>query len=113
VPRRTVVGQFYEFDRGRPNQEIGPLISRNQALLRVRSGGDVYTPAASDAMSLAKDVHPRRAVWEGSHLPRVTDWDFNSLGNRRYPHYHPGGDHATYGHIFYGERGYRVGESRR
>jgi hypothetical protein len=67
MPRHTVAGQFYEFDRGRPNQEIGPLIS----------------------------------------------WDFNSPGNRRYPHYHPGGDHATYGHIFYGERGYRVGESKR
>jgi hypothetical protein len=113
MPRNTVVGLFYEFHRDRSNQEIGAEILRNQALFRVRAGGDVFTPAGSDAMSLAKDVHPGKAFWEGSHSPRPGDWDFLIPENRRFPHYHPGGDHETYGHVFYGDRGYRPGEARR
>ncbi|MDG3004541.1 hypothetical protein [Paludisphaera mucosa] len=113
MPREVLPGEFYVFDRGAPNFEIGARISRNQALFRVRSGGDVYTPANSDASSLAKDVHPGKAFWEGAHQPRPGDWDADELGNRRFPHYHPGGDHDAYGHVFYGERGYRAGEARR
>jgi hypothetical protein len=113
MPRNTVVGLFYEFHRDRPNQEIGAQILRNHALFRVRARKDVYTPAGSDAISLAKDVHPGKAFWEGSHVPRPADWDFAIPENRRFPHYHPAGDHLSYGHVFYGDRGYRTDEARR
>jgi hypothetical protein len=113
MPRHISVGNYYVFDRARPGFEIGMQISRNAALFRVRSGGDVFTPAASDAISLAKDVHPGRAGWDGSHIPRPGNWDYGLSENRRFPHFHPGLDHATYGHVFYGQRGYRVGEARR
>jgi hypothetical protein len=113
MPRFVVLEAFYEFHRERANFEIGAQISRNAALARVRAGGDVYSRASSDAMSLAKDVYPGRAYWEGSHVPRPGDWDFNIPVNRRFPHYHPGGNHDDYGHVFYGERGYRVNEARR
>lgn len=113
MPRNVLVGNFYVFDRFRPNFEIGMQISRNEALFRVRAGGDVFTPAASDAIALAKDVHPGRADWEGSHVPRPNDWDHSLPTNRRFPHFHPGGDHKKYGHVFYGDRGYRVNQSRR
>jgi hypothetical protein len=113
MSREHLPGEFYVFDRGRPMQEIGRWITRNQALERVRAGRDVYTPLNSDASSLAKDVRKGKAFWEGSHAPRERDWDADAVGNRRFPHYHPGGDHETYGHVFYGERGYRVGQVRR
>ncbi len=113
MPRNVLPGEFYAFDRGEPNFEIGGRISRNQALFRVRGGGDVYTPAGSDAASLAKDAYPGKAFWEGAHLPRAGDWDAQAIGNRRYPHYHPGGNHHDFGHVFYGERGFRAGEARR
>jgi hypothetical protein len=66
MPRKVLPGNYYVFDRFRPDFEIGMQISRNAALFRVRSGADVYTPASSDAMSLAKDVHPGRAGWEAA-----------------------------------------------
>jgi hypothetical protein len=114
MPRELLPGVFYTFDRTKSNREIGDRIPRNQALLRARAGKDVYTPMASDALSFAKDVHPLRPVWDGSHQPRnPTDWDFDLPGNRRYPHYHPGGQGLEHVHVFYGERGYRVSENRR
>jgi hypothetical protein len=82
------------------NQEIGPAIGRNVAMSRVRRGEDVYTPLCSDAQALAKDVQKGKAFWEGSHEGGY------------FPHFHPAGNHS-YGHIFYGERSYRVGENRR
>jgi hypothetical protein len=77
------------------------MIPRPFALLRLRRGQDVYTPSGADARALAKDVHPGKAEWEGAHQPGF------------YPHYHPADDHEAYGHVFYGEPGYRVGENRR
>ena len=132
MPQEVLPGEYYVFDRSKPMQEIGKRITRNQALFRLRSSKrkqagdgsgvdpkprkqkDVYTPLASDAARLAKDVHPGKAGWEGSHVPRSPekDWDYDLPGNRRFPHFHPGGDH-DYGHVFYGERGYRVDEKRR
>jgi hypothetical protein len=97
MPRNVWGGNFYAFDRRSPDFEIGRQISRTEALSCLRSGGDVYTPARSDAKALAKDVFPGRAEWDGSHRPRPQDWDFSRPGNRRFPHYHPGGDH-TFGH---------------
>lgn len=98
---QTIPGQFYEFYRGQEGREIGRLIRRLWALERVRRGEDVYTPRDSDARSLAKDVQKGKADWEGAH-------DFGY-----YPHYHPAGNHEGYGHIFYGEPSYRLGENRR
>ena len=139
MPREFLPGEFYTFDRKAPMREIGKRITRNQALFRLRGSKrkaageregtgdkkgkapaapkkDVYTPRSSDAARLAKDVHPGKADWEGSHKPSISkhgekDWDYDLPGNRRFPHFHPGGDH-DYGHVFYGERGYRVDEKR-
>lgn len=100
MPHYMMKGSFYEFHRDQPHREIGHVIQRKSALLRVLRGDDVYTPADSDARSLAKDVQKGKPDWEGAH------------GADFYPHYHPGGNHG-YGHIFYNDRGYRVGENRR
>lgn len=101
MPRHTIEGCFYEFHRDRPGREIGDLVPRPHAVVFVRKGDDIYTPAGSDARSLAKDVHKGKADWEGSH------------DDGYYPHYHPAGDHLTYGHVFYGDPGFRIGENRR
>ncbi|MEZ6060482.1 MAG: hypothetical protein R3C19_08985 [Planctomycetaceae bacterium] len=95
----TISGRFYEFQRGTVS-EIGRPIPRNQALDRIRRGQDVYTPMGADAKALAKDVQKGKADWEGSH-----DAGY-------YPHYHAAGNHS-YGHVFYGERGFRQGQNRR
>lgn len=97
----TIDGKFYTFDRGRAGQEIGRMIPREFARQRVSRAEDVYTPLDSDARSLAKDVQKGKADWEGAH-----DSDY-------FPHYHPAGNHEDYGHIFYGQRGYREGDNRR
>ena len=94
MPANLIDGWFYEFSRAATNREIGKTIPRGVALLRIRRGEDVYTPLNSDAKSLAKDVQKGKADWEGAH-----DTGY-------YPHFHPAGNHA-YGHIFYGEAGYR------
>ncbi len=94
-------GQFYEFTRGNGGNPIGRPIARAWAILRLQRGEDVYTLKDSDARSLAKDVQKGKADWEGAH----------EVGY--YPHYHPAGIHGRYGHIFYGEPGYRLGENRR
>ena len=99
MARNLTPGDFYEFDRMQLGREIGERIDRNWALSRLLRGQDVYTPLASDAKSLAKDVHPGKADWEGAHEANY------------FPHFHPGGVH-TYGHVFYGGRDYRLGESR-
>ncbi len=108
----VVAGSFYEFDRERARFEIGDRVSRNAAIARVQVGRDVYTLASSDAKSLAKDVYPGKAYWEGSHVPKGGDWDYG-LSKQRFPHFHPGGNHDDYGHVFYGQRGYRVDECRK
>jgi hypothetical protein len=92
-------GSFYEFQRG-AGSEIGRPVPRTQALHRIRRGQDVYTPQQADARALAKDVQKGKADWEGSH-----DAGY-------YPHFHPAGNH-NYGHIFYGDRGFRQGQNRR
>jgi len=103
MPRPTacIIGQFYEFHRDQPAREIGKLIPRPFAVLRLRRKQDVYTPSDSDARALAKDVQKGKAEWEGAH----------EAGH--YPHYHPADNHDDYGHVFYGESGYRHGENRR
>jgi hypothetical protein len=100
MPRHTTAGDFYEFHRDQPFREIGLCVTRVRALWRVRHGGDVYTPAASDASSLAKDVSPGAAQWHGAH-----EWNY-------FPHYYPAFNNE-FGHVFYGERGYREGEMQR
>lgn len=100
MPRHLVKGHYYEFHRDQPFREIGICIPRNHALWRVRRGQDVYTPADSDARSLAKDVSPGAAQWHGAHDPQY------------FPHYYPAFNNE-FGHVFYGERGYRLGEMQR
>ncbi len=94
-------GQFYEFDRSLPNQEIGTSIPRTYAILRLKRGLDIYTPMGSDAKSLAKDVQKGKAEWEGAHQAGY------------FPHYHAADNHVAYGHVFYGQRGFRAGQNRR
>jgi len=95
-------GEFYEFDRTKSAlSERGKRIHRSIARERILRGGDVYTPLASDAKALAKDVQKGKAYWEGAH-----DLSF-------FPHFHSAGNHDDYGHVFYGERGYRANEHRR
>jgi hypothetical protein len=92
MPRNTLEGCFYQFHRDQPFREIGLCVTRNQALWRVRRGQDVYTPAASDAKALAKDMAPGAAQWHGAHEPHY------------FPHYYPAYN-SDFGHVFYGERG--------
>jgi hypothetical protein len=100
MPRKATRGNFYEFHRNQLFREIGIGMARVQAIWRVRHGGDVYTLAAADAAALAKDVSPGAAQWHGAH-------ELNY-----FPHYYPAFNNA-FGHIFYGERGYRIGEMQR
>ena len=112
-------GNYYEFHRrrvisrpgqpityGPPGIEIGPLISREDALQQARSGYDVYTFAKSDAYRLAQSLHAGTPKEHEPHLPLY------------YAHYHPGGPHLEIapregrpkslngpGHIFFGNRG--------
>lgn len=110
-------GVFYEFHRervvSRPGQpletrvglEIGPQMTAAIALSRVKAGGDVYTLANEDAYKLALQVVPGRPVHETPHQPNQPS------PTRRmdvyFRHYHPGGDHDNFGHIFFGQRGER------
>jgi hypothetical protein len=100
MPRQTTAGCFYEFHRGQPHWEIGACLSRVQAQWRIRKGADVYTPLDSDARSLAKDVSPGAAQWHGAHEETYL------------PHYFPAFNNA-FGHVFYGGRGFRLGEMQR
>jgi hypothetical protein len=99
-PSDCLEERFYEFHRERANNEIGRMIPRPFAVQRLLRGEDVYTPLASDAKSLAKDVQKGKAEWEGAHQPGY------------FPHFHPADDHVQYGHVFYGERNYRLRENR-
>ncbi|MCH2203949.1 MAG: hypothetical protein MK102_18440 [Fuerstiella sp.] len=99
MPPQVMNGRFYEFSRNSAS-EIGRSIPRIQALHRLKRGQDVYTPVGNDARALAKDVQKGKADWEGSHQQNF------------YPHYHAAGNH-NYGHVFYGERGFRQGQNRR
>ena len=100
-PKDCVEGRFYTFERGNGGQEIGRMLPREFARQRVARVEDVYTPLSSDAKALAKDVQKGKAEWEGAHQPGF------------FPHYHPADNHDDYGHIFYGDKGYRQGENRR
>jgi hypothetical protein len=113
----AVRGFFYEFhfERvvSRPGQpletrvglEIGPQITRESALSRVRSGGNVYTLLSEDAYRLALQVSPRRPEQDLPHDPRESSPTGRT--DVYFRHYHPGGDHKNYGHIFFGQRGER------
>ncbi len=106
---------FYEFHRerivSRPGQpvrtvvaiEIGPEIAREDAFRRVRDGKDVYTLMQEDAYRLASSLHPGRPVEESPHAPPTA----SPTGREDvyYRHFHPGGLHDRFGHIFFGERG--------
>lgn len=110
-------GVFYEFHAerviSRPGQpldtrvglEIGPQISQEAALQEVSHGRDVYTLASEDAYRLALQVSHGRAVPEGPHQPPQP----SPTGRMDvyFRHYHPGGNHENFGHIFFGQRGER------
>jgi len=112
-------GLFYEFHAerviSRPGQpivsvvglEIGPQISREEAIRQVRSGKDVYTLNKEDASKLASQLYAGKPVEDPPH------------DRFYYSHFHPGGVHpqldhdrpgrpravAGPGHVFFGERG--------
>src|SRR5262249_38289692 len=110
-PVRSIVlavkGQFYEFHMDRvvsrpgavlatkPGIEIGPGISRELALARVRAGKDVYPLAKEDAYRLATQAVPGRPIQESPHRPSEP-----TPSNRTdvyFRHYHPGGLHPQPG----------------
>jgi hypothetical protein len=123
-----IANRFYKFEKERivsrpgailataPGIEIGPEISREQALRLVRAGRDVYTMRAQDAKQLAKSAHPGTPVEENPHDPRRPTR--SGREDVYYRHFHPGGVHPgdgpnAPGHVFFGERGERHGEEPR
>jgi len=113
----AVRGMFYEFHfervNSRPGQpldtrvgfEIGPMTTAETALSRVRSGGNVYTLVSEDAYRLALKVCAGRPTLDPPHHPG--ELSPTGRSDVYYRHYHPGGDHDNFGHIFFGERGER------
>ena len=103
APFVALVGEFYQFYRARniarPGAvidsrvgiEIGPLISREEALRRVRAGSgpqgkpgkDVYTVRRRDAERLALDAYRAKPV-EETHQPSDSE-------DMYFSHFHPGG----------------------
>lgn len=118
MPTIIAAGSFYEFHRERvvsragqplatqPGIEIGPLISRESALRRVRNGGDVYTPNKWDAYRLAKAVS-RRIEPDEIHTPRPDAPSPSGRQDVYFRHYHPGGLHHSDGGggVYFGGRG--------
>ena len=126
MPIAILQGRYYEFHKerniARPGAEpvmrvgieIGPEISREDAVRRVGSGRDAYTLMKYDAYRLAVQV-------EGAHSFEVRDGGTYAESHQAkeptpsghsdvyYPHYHPGGAHpsdpAGPGHVFFGQRG--------
>lgn len=122
---KVIPGEFYDFQRNRvisrPGQplkvandpedgpagkkgiEIGPKISPEAALSRVKAGKDVYTLLKEDACQLAWKVAPGKPEEEPPHDPLQA----SPLGrvDVYFRHFHPGGNHEDYGHIFFGYRG--------
>lgn len=111
----AILGAFYEFHAERvvsrpgqplatkPGIEIGPRITREIASQYAKAGRDVYTLAKEDAYRLAVLVSPCKPVSEAPHHPPQP----SPTGRMDvfFRHYHPGGDHDHFGHIFFGERG--------
>lgn len=102
MAKQVIKGQFYAFEAASTNCEVGETLSERDALARVRTARDVYTPSESDAKRLSKTVDPARPEWHAAH----------QLGY--FPHFHPADKHPEllptgkrdgYGHIFYGLRG--------
>ena len=114
-------GRFYEFHRhrviSRPGQpisrkdgiEVGPPISREEALRQVQGGRDVYTPRKQDAYRLARDAHGRTPV-EEIHKPRTPSP--TGRVDVYFRHFHPGGIHHADGGggVYFGARGERLDE---
>jgi hypothetical protein len=114
-------GKFYEFHKERivsrpgapvtkqPGLEVGPEISRAEAITRLKRKGDVYTPARHDAKSLATDAFPGRVLpkFEPPHVP--PEPTTTGREDVYFPHFHPGGLHPSdaggLGHVFFGDRG--------
>jgi hypothetical protein len=131
MPISVFAGHFYEFHRERnvarpgaepflvPGIEIGPEISREDALRRVggakeKGGQDVYTLMKSDAYRLAVDVAGAHVFEERtgrttSELHEAREPTLSGRADVYYEHYHPGGVHPSDGtgpgHVFFGPRG--------
>src|SRR5688572_10097057 len=113
---RVFSGCFYEFHRqrvisraGQPlatrgGIEVGPAISREEALRLTRAGRDVYTPRKQDAYQLASDAHGRTPI-EEIHKPRVASP--TGRVDVYFRHFHPGGVHHAEGGggVYFGGRG--------
>jgi len=114
-------GKFYEFHKERiitrpgapvdrrPGFEVGPEISRADAIHRLRRKGDVYTLSRQDAKVLAADAFPGRVLPEFDPPHHPTKPTRSGREDVYYPHFHPGGLHpndaAGMGHVFFGDRG--------
>jgi len=116
---QIMAGIFYEFHRSRVVSragkpilekqivEVGPIVSREDAVHQVRNGKDIYTARKNDAYKLAAQLYAAGPV-----LDPPTRLDY-------FPHFHPGGQHPTFdeerfgrpradegpGHVFFGSRG--------
>jgi len=115
------VGKFYEFHKERivsrpgapivkrPGLEVGPEISRADAIHQLKRKGDVYTRARQDAKVLATDAFPGRVPpkFEPPHVPNKPT--AHGREDVYFQHFHPGGLHPNdaggLGHVFFGERG--------
>ena len=116
------VGCFYEFHKdrtiSRPGQpldtriglEIGPRIAREEAFRQARAGKDVYTLAKNDAYNLALQLNPGKSIPEGPHDPPKPSP--TGREDMFFRHFHPGGLHDRFGHIFFGQRGEKYSPSQ-
>lgn len=115
----TQPGVFYEFHRfrvvsraGQPiltktDAEVGPIISREDAIHQVRNGKDVYTSKKTDAEKLSVSIYGREPAYDPPKQPH------------QFQHFHPGGLHPQFPrgqegrpraeeglwHVFFGSRG--------
>jgi RHS repeat-associated protein len=69
--------------------KVGRRISVKQALQRLRRGLDVFADRVPEAKSLAKRVLKGRASHDPPHAAGYL------------PHFHPGGTHGIFGHVFH------------
>jgi hypothetical protein len=110
---------FYEFHSyrvvsraGQPilvkeNVELGPIISREDAVRQAKSGKDIYTFLRRDAEKLAVQLYHADPSYDPPHQPSY------------FQHFHPGDEHPDIprdrqgrpraevgpGHVFFGSRG--------
>ena len=101
MPAAIRDGSFYRFDRLKKGKEIGPSITRNNALAWLKKKKNIYTPRSPTPNPWRRML--RKAKRSGKALIKAAITRT----------FHPAGDHEKYGHVFYGPSGLRQGEARR